>query len=103
MAFQVSFRLIDRSRPDKTEITATGWNWQPGDRVRGDARAMKVELDGAKPVSPATAHRYDLRPQHVAIKGVGTLPVGDVYDTVIESDVCGHWRPPTVKPRPYMQ
>src|SRR5262245_62524354 len=83
----------DRAFPFEAEVAVARLHRQPRHLGGREARAMQIELGVAEPVAPSRWPPHQLRPKHIAIERVGTLPVGDMDDAVVELDRQCHELP----------
>src|SRR5258708_36385871 len=82
----------DRAFPFETDVAIAGLHRQPGHDHAAHAGSVKIELGIAEPIGKKLSARHHLGAHHVAVEGIGPLPVGDMDDAVVEFDGKGHWR-----------
>src|SRR5215213_3789954 len=91
VVLQMRNGVLDRTRPLKAQIAVAGLHRQARHLGRADALAVDVELLIAEAVGPADWPLHQLRAHHIAVEGIGPLPVRDMDDAVIE--ICGNSHP----------
>src|SRR5262249_7797171 len=89
-ALEVNDGLRDRSVPLEADIAVARSYRKPRDFGRMKSRSMQVELRGAETVGPTLWPLNELGAQHIAVERVRALPVGDMYDAVVEADRQRH-------------
>src|SRR5215510_9890415 len=80
----------DRPVPLKAKIAVARCDRQPRHLGRMKARTMQVELRGAETLGPALGTANELGAQHVTVERIRALPVGDMYDAVVEANRQRH-------------
>jgi hypothetical protein len=84
MPLEVLHGLVDRPFPLKAEITSARRDWNLGHRIRLQSRAVQIQLSIFKPIGPPSLLGDQLDSDNIAIKGVGSFPVGDVEHAMIK-------------------
>src|SRR5262245_55332080 len=82
--------IRDRPVPLKAKIAVARRDRQPRHLGRMKARTMQVERRGAETLGPALRPANEFSAQYVAIECVRALPVGDMYDAVVEANRQRH-------------
>src|SRR5271165_3549838 len=85
-ALEMRNRVGEGPVPFEAQVAVSRLHRQARDLRGMHSRAMQIELDGAEAVSPTLPAANELGAQHIAIKRVRTLPVGDMHHTMIERD-----------------
>src|SRR5262249_40220603 len=80
-----------RTFPLEADIAVAGLHRQARHDHAAHPGPVKIELGIAEPVGKKLPARHYLGAHHIAIEGIGALPVGDVDDAVVEFDGKGHW------------
>ena len=76
--------IIDRRCPFKAEIAPAWRNWNPGYRIRHQSRTVQIQLSIFKPVGPPSLFGDHLDSDNIAIKAVGSFPIGHVDHAMIK-------------------
>ena len=91
MGAQVLDRLRDRTVPCEAQVAVARLDGDARERLGRQPGAMTVQLDVAEAVGRAPAGQlFDLGTEHVAIEGVGSIPVRHLDHCVIEADREDH-------------
>src|SRR5262249_4557776 len=90
VALEMDDGTRDRPVPLKAKIAVARRDRQPRHLGRMKARTMQVELRGAETIGPALRPANEFSAQYVAIECVRALPVGDMYDAVVEANRQRH-------------
>src|SRR5262249_31442297 len=97
-ALEVNDGIRDRSVPLEADIAVARSYRKPRDLGRMKSRSMQVELRGAETVGPALGTANELGAQHVTVERIRALPVGDMYDAVVEADRQRHRQRSLMRP-----
>jgi hypothetical protein len=84
MPLQVLHGLVNRPCPFEAEITPARRDWNPGYRIRHQSRAVQIQLSIFKSIGPPSLFGDQHDSNNIAIKGVGSFPVGDVDHAMIK-------------------
>jgi hypothetical protein len=84
MPLEVFHGTIDRPCPFKAEIAPAWRNWNSGYRIRHQSRTVQIQLSIFKPVGPPSLFGDHLDSDNIAIKGVGSFPIGHVDHAMIK-------------------
>jgi len=99
MTPQMPDGIFDRPRPFEAQVASTWRNRKPCDRSRRRSGTVNIELCLSKAINPGRSGRHHLRPKDIMVEGVGSLPVRDVDNAVIELDRHGCPLPPACRCR----
>jgi hypothetical protein len=94
MTPQMPDGIFDRPRPFEAQVASTWRNRKPCDRSGRQSGTVNIELCLSKAINPGRSSRHHLRPKDIMVEGVGSLPVRDVDNAVIELDRHGCSLPP---------